>query len=71
MKRDEVPDIAYSLRQEEQISSMRGQIIDLKDLLGAKVVQMMKDIIHSRLEIRTIRKIRDICNDALGESIEN
>jgi len=67
MKRDQAPDIAYSLRQEEQISSLQKEVIVLKDLLGAKVVQMMKDIIHSRLEIRTIKKIRDICNDALKE----
>ena len=67
MKRDQAPDIAYSLRQEEHISSLQKEVIVLKDLLGAKVVQMMKDIIRNRLEIRTIRKIRDICNDALKE----
>ena len=67
MERDQVPNRAYSLRQDEQIRSLRKEVLVLKDILTKDVVALIADIVHNRLEIKTIKKIRDICDDVLNK----
>ena len=64
-KNDTSPDIVYSLHQEKQISSLKKEVIVLKELLGKRIDHMVEDIIHNRLTIKTIKQIRNICDNAL------
>ena len=65
---DTPPDIGYSLEQEKQITSLRNQVVTLKEILGKNVVDMVKDISRNRLTIKTIKQIRDVCNKTLYDS---